>query len=139
LGGGESTWAAGSGPGRWGERGNASDENSQVGSFGPNEEKARTGEAGAGNSRLLDIYNCMGSFHAWLLGRAGHRPPIIPPPHSIPAIIAQAGRQGITRRELGQVIRLEPRLLDDLLAAFGSVGQIVASREGDRTVFRCPS
>ena len=77
----------------------------------------------------------MGSFHSWFIGRAG-RPPIIPPPHSVVPILTRAGPQGMTRRELRDVIDLDGRLLDQLLAALASMGLIAAAREGDQMVYR---
>jgi hypothetical protein len=78
----------------------------------------------------------MGSFQQWFIGRSGHRPPILPPPYSVVPIIARAGPHGISRRELGDVIDLDGRLLDELLAALVSLGQVTAAREGDHTVYR---
>ena len=77
----------------------------------------------------------MGNFYQWFARRSGHRPPIIPPPLSIPAIVAQAGPQGISFGELRSVVDLDGRLLDQLLRALVSVNQIRATRRGDQTVY----
>ena len=57
--------------------------------------------------------------------------PVVSAPYNVLPTIAAAGREGITRRELGQRVELDARLLNRLLAALGSVGLIMAT-EGAR-------
>jgi DNA-binding transcriptional regulator YdaS (Cro superfamily) len=81
----------------------------------------------------------MGSFHQWFVGRADHKRPVIPAPYSIPAIIARAGKHGLTVQELAQVVRIDWTLLTPLLFTMASVGLIARNDEGDKTVYRAIS
>jgi hypothetical protein len=55
-------------------------------------------------------------------------------PHGVVPIVARMGR--LTRKELGQQITLDPRLLDSLLAAYVAFGLLAVSQENGERVYR---
>jgi hypothetical protein len=75
----------------------------------------------------------MTSFSTWLLERKTRTGLGAA---ELVTLIARAGRDGISRRELAQMFTLPPRLLTQLLAAHCDVGLLQASSEGDETIYR---
>jgi hypothetical protein len=51
-------------------------------------------------------------------------------------LVAQAGTRGLTRREVGNGIGLEPGVLDDLLAALVRAGMLYVSAVNGVRVYR---
>ena len=74
------------------------------------------------------------TFRRWLAERADRL--AVSAPYSLLPTISQAGKQGITRQDLGQRYDLDPEALDGLLTAMASVGWITARREGGQIVYR---
>lgn len=64
------------------------------------------------------------TFRSWLEQR--HRPDPIHVPESdrLSHLIAASGQTGISRRRLGHLFNLPPRLLDQLLTALVQLGQV---------------
>ena len=76
----------------------------------------------------------MGTFADWI---TEHHPASCgAAPYGVIQAIQQAGPTGISRKELGDLFDLDGQLMNKLLAAYASVGQITASRENGQTVFR---
>jgi hypothetical protein len=78
----------------------------------------------------------MAAYRHWLAQR--ERVPGLTPadPNSLVHLIAHYGTAGISRRDLGQIVKLPPNLLGQLLAALCGTGQLRADRHGDQTVYR---
>jgi hypothetical protein len=76
------------------------------------------------------------SFTAWVQRRerAGHGH--VPDSDRIVPLIAQAGSRGMTRREVGHAVRLEPDDLNHLLDALVRFGLLVVGRESGVPVYR---
>lgn len=76
----------------------------------------------------------MGHFADWI---AEHHPAkCVGAPYGILQAIQMAGADGISRRELGNLFDLNGQLMNRLLLAYASVGQITATRENGKMVFR---
>ena len=56
--------------------------------------------------------------------------------HRIALLIARAGSAGVSRRELGHKFDLPGRLVDGVLAAMLTTGQLTASDDGDQRTYR---
>ena len=74
-------------------------------------------------------------FHTWLVERERHHP-VVAAPYNVLPVIVRSGVQGITRRELGEVIDLEPHVLNGLLASLAGIGLIAMAVEDGQTVLR---
>jgi hypothetical protein len=70
-------------------------------------------------------------FHEWL----GNRDRDASTAERLATLVAQSGA-GVSRDDLARTIRLPPRILDDLLRALVTTGQVVMLKVGGRTVYR---
>jgi hypothetical protein len=52
------------------------------------------------------------------------------------SLITHYGPAGISRKDLGKVIKMSPQLLNQLLASYCSVGFLQSFRQGDHTFYR---
>jgi hypothetical protein len=73
----------------------------------------------------------MQSFHEWLANRDGD----VPAAERLATIVARCG-PGILRDDLARTLRLPPQILDDLLRALVTTGQVTMLKVGGRTVYR---
>jgi len=73
------------------------------------------------------------SFLAWLETRTQR--PELPEVTRLLQLLAQAGANGIRRRDLGKAITLDRDVLDDLLAAMVAAGQIEVAEVGGERVY----
>jgi len=71
------------------------------------------------------------SFHEWLGNRDRHAVAA----EKLATLVARSGA-GISRDDLARTLRLPPRILDDLLRALVTTGQVVLLKVGGRTVYR---
>ncbi len=71
------------------------------------------------------------SFHEWLWNRDGD----VAAAERLATLVARSG-SGISRDDLARTLRLPPRILDDLLRALVTTGQVVMLKVGGRTVYR---
>ena len=78
----------------------------------------------------------MASFSTWLME---HKSRIGPGPAEIISIIASAGNNGITRKELGGITTLPGRVLNHLLAAYCDLGLIRVTTHGDEMIYHASS
>jgi hypothetical protein len=76
----------------------------------------------------------MESFSRWLA--ENHPVKCGAAPNGILVAIQRAGPGGITRKELGNLFDMDGRLMNRLLTAYASSGQIAVSREDGKIVFR---
>ena len=75
-------------------------------------------------------------FTRWLIEQHAITP-YLTAPYGIVPIVAKAGIKGVSRKELGERLTLEPpHLLDSLLAAFVAVGLLSVARENGMQVYR---
>jgi hypothetical protein len=70
-------------------------------------------------------------FHDWLANRDGEAYAA----DRLATLVARSG-SGISRDDLARALRLPPRILDDLLRALVTTGQVVMLKVGGRTVYR---
>jgi hypothetical protein len=70
-------------------------------------------------------------FHDWLWNRDRD----VPAAEKLATLVAQSGA-GISRDCLAQTLGLPPRILDDLLRALVTTGQVVMLKFGGRMVYR---
>jgi hypothetical protein len=75
----------------------------------------------------------MESFSRWLA--ENHPLKCGAAPNGILLAIQQAGPEGISRKELGDLFDMDGQLLNRLLAAYASVGQIVVSQRAGEMVY----
>ena len=73
----------------------------------------------------------MQPFHDWLVNRdreavAAER---------LATLVARSAT-GVSRDDLARILRLPPRILDDLLRALVTTGQVTMLKVGGRTVYR---
>ena len=73
----------------------------------------------------------MKSFHEWLGNRDRHAVAA----ERLATLVARCGA-GISRDDLARILRLPPSILDDLLRALVTTGQVVMLKVGGRTVYR---
>ncbi len=73
----------------------------------------------------------MNSFHEWLGNRDGEAAAA----EKLATLVARSGA-GVSRDDLARILRLPPRILDDLLRALTVTGQVVLLKVGGRTVYR---
>ncbi len=73
----------------------------------------------------------MQSFHEWLGNRDGD----VPAAERLATLVARSGA-GVSRDDLARTLRLPPRILDDLLRALVTTGQVTMLKTGGRTVYR---
>jgi hypothetical protein len=71
------------------------------------------------------------SFHEWL----GNRDRDALAAERLATLVARSAA-GVSRDDLAQTLRLPPRILDDLLRALVTTGQVVMLKVGGRTVYR---
>jgi hypothetical protein len=71
------------------------------------------------------------SFHEWL----GNRVEEVPDATTLGLVIARS-RAGISREALEKVVRISPEVLDGLLRALVSAGQVVVLKMNGQMVFR---
>lgn len=57
-------------------------------------------------------------------------------PNALVHVIARCGPAGISRRDLGKIVKLSPPLLSQLLAMLCSMGQLQVSTMGGQTIYR---
>jgi hypothetical protein len=72
------------------------------------------------------------SFHEWLGNRDGDVPAAA---ERLATLVAQAAAS-MSRDDIAGALRLPPRILDDLLRALVTTGQVVMLKVGGRTVYR---
>ena len=73
----------------------------------------------------------MQPFHEWL----GNRDQDASAAERLATLVARSGA-GVSRDDLARTLRLPPEILDDLLRALTTTGQIVLLKVGGRTVYR---
>jgi hypothetical protein len=71
------------------------------------------------------------SFHEWL----GNRDRDASAAERLATFVARSGA-GVSRDDLARTLRLPPGILDDLLRALVTTGQVVMLKVGGRTVYR---
>jgi hypothetical protein len=74
-------------------------------------------------------------FHSWLQQRNRKRRDHVPTADFVMPVIAAAGRQGMTRSQIGNAIQLDRSILDDLLAALVELGLLTVSKQNGFQVF----
>jgi hypothetical protein len=70
-------------------------------------------------------------FHDWLANRDGD----VPAAERLATLVSQSGA-GVSRDYLARTLRLPPGILDDLLRALVTTGQVTMLKVGGRTVYR---
>ena len=78
----------------------------------------------------------MAAFRHWIAQR--EQVPGLNPsdPNALVHLIAHYGTAGICRRDLGEIVKLPPALLSQLLTMLCAAGQLRGDRQGDQTVYR---
>jgi hypothetical protein len=77
-------------------------------------------------------------FHSWLQHRERQHHGHVPTADLVVPLVAQAGRRGLTRGEIGKAVSddLDRDALDDLLAGLVEFGLLAVTRENGLLVFR---
>jgi hypothetical protein len=77
-------------------------------------------------------------FHSWLHHRDRQQQGHVPAADLVVPLVAQAGRRGMTRGEVGKAVGddLDRDALDDLLAGLVEFGLLAVTRENGLLVFR---
>lgn len=74
--------------------------------------------------------------HSTWLNERQHRMPVLTVPYGLVPMVARAGQEGLTRKEIGHAAKMDATLLDQLLAALVSTGQLTVGVVGDERVYR---
>ena len=78
----------------------------------------------------------MAAFRHWIAARE-QLPGLTPSdPNVLVHLIARYSAAGISRRDLGEITKLPPSLLAQLLTTLCGLGQLRADRQGGETVYR---
>ena len=75
------------------------------------------------------------SFESWVRHRHG-MDDVTPEADKIVPLVAAAGASGMSRRQLGNAIKLDRDVLDELLAGLVQAGLLVVASEDGMAVFR---